>query len=515
MKGPIPGRLDRPHERQSFTPRSPGHAVEGPAHVGAILELQRLAGNRATTELLAAQRMTFNRFSWLGKLTNWGSYNAAELEILRLEKSANEYLEGLSSYQNDKRFKSSIAKIDKEFADVSSGDYKTTQYPSLLKTMRRIQKSAENLSYQVTRRDLDRDLELDKILAGAFEVGEGGRSNRVSQKDFEEIRILLQDIMHGQRSNLSIETGTIREYDFAQRARSQGMAVPMGLPAIEQKISDIRNVKLEAVFDRIGELQREQNEVKRSGREDAEKGAELKAITERLDALAKEKSALAAEEAALIEEYEALVDDVVRTEVMKDLVLIAQTGVGRTLLEQLAKQSLDDKEKAVKILAYQEYKAPDAGSGYANYTPQYFRAADTVERFPGASDRPAGALAKLEPLKETNPWQENERTDITLFHELVHTRHFQSGTDKDTGQLVPKDKAVHPVDAPYEVDDRMGGRTTGGVREEEYFTVGLGEYKDAPLTENKYRAERRDLGEDVAPRTSYTHMDEAGERVAA
>jgi hypothetical protein len=47
---------------------------------------------------------------------------------------------------------------------------------------------------------------------------------------------------------------------------------------------------------------------------------------------------------------------------------------------------------------------------------------------------------------------------------------------------------------------------------EEYATVGLGAFAGDLFTENRYRAERRMLGEDVPGRGYYTNKGAGGQR---
>src|SRR5262249_52321502 len=70
--------------------------------------------------------------------------------------------------------------------------------------------------------------------------------------------------------------------------------------------------------------------------------------------------------------------------------------------------------------------------------------------------------------------------DVTLAHELSHALHATWG-DNDTSRVQPDDGV--PEDAAC------------GVSEAEHQASGLGKYRNDRLTENRYRAERRLLGE--------------------
>jgi hypothetical protein len=117
-----------------------------------------------------------------------------------------------------------------------------------------------------------------------------------------------------------------------------------------------------------------------------------------------------------------------------------------------------------------------------------------------------------ERLAKTNDWQQNERSDISLFHELVHTYHIQYGTVIPSNELISEKDAVDPVDQPYEIkaDNNETNPIKKGVRWEEYYTVGLGKYAGEPITENAYRKARQALGEKIALRGYYTHKDANG-----
>ena len=78
----------------------------------------------------------------------------------------------------------------------------------------------------------------------------------------------------------------------------------------------------------------------------------------------------------------------------------------------------------------------------------------------------------------TDPAAKNSRSDVVLFHELVHARHDTNGTDA-RGVLHPED-VVDSNDVGYPKD--------------EYQAVGLGAFAKGLFTENAYRRARRDIG---------------------
>lgn len=138
------------------------------------------------------------------------------------------------------------------------------------------------------------------------------------------------------------------------------------------------------------------------------------------------------------------------------------------------------------------------------YTPTAYKA--------GLATNYAANLKKQEAYEQHNPRLMPHRSDVSLLHELIHAFHFQKGTPKGKDDLVDDETAVDAVDAPF-TEQSFGEEKPAGVREEEYATVGLGPYRDDPYTENRYRRERRDMGEDVSDRGYYTVKDAHGQRV--
>jgi len=124
------------------------------------------------------------------------------------------------------------------------------------------------------------------------------------------------------------------------------------------------------------------------------------------------------------------------------------------------------------------------------------------------------------------------RSDVTLYHELVHARHRTQGT-LDAGEVLANDGVARELaqadfagaseearnpDVNVWLDalwlDR--GPKFGPVDRAEHQATGLGYYEDARFSENRYRGERNDLafsGEGVAgdwpmlPRRRYDEGD--------
>ncbi len=99
------------------------------------------------------------------------------------------------------------------------------------------------------------------------------------------------------------------------------------------------------------------------------------------------------------------------------------------------------------------------------------RGIDTEVRYnPGQTTTRAGVLDKWMPM----------RSDVTLYHELVHALDLVSGT-MPSGELDAHD-GVTPVDEAADTLRR------------EYAAVGLGAWSDRETSENEYREARRAIG---------------------
>ena len=426
-----------------------------------------------------------------------------------LSRRARTTLEGLDKSKNDTRFGQQITALRAKFDKASAGDYKTNEYPQLLKELTGIKGAAETLTGQVAQHEKP----LGDMLAGALRIVPERKAdsapNEVTAEEFRQIDGVLKDVFRDNAANLKIKLSPLTERDLAARAAQRGLEVPEGLAPLETQMKGLRS-QFEDVSAGITPLNEQKAAVKK--RSDLPKEVQLKEIKDlddQIKAIRDRMDLLVEREDALAGQWDALVLELIRMETMKDLVGIAQTQVGRDLLVQVAKTSLAENKKRVTIVAFPQFKAPDAGeeqmTNFVNYTPQYFRDRDTANR------APEGALTKADALSPYNPWQESDRTDITLFHELVHTLHYQDKKIIDSGTLVEEGDATDEVDKPY-LAEAFGGTERRGVREEEYATVGLGKYAGDKYTENTYRDERRGLDEDVKHRSHYTHKDAKGGR---
>jgi hypothetical protein len=488
--------------------------------VGAVppaeaLRLQRAVGNRAAAAILRGgadvvrREVKFARFQ--GFLSNWGWYNAAEERIRRSLASTAALLGEMAPWTADPRFGRQVTALKTQFEEVDGKTYAESQYAGVEKTLKTLHGALDDVSSAVAARDVRRERSLDAMLAGSFEVVEANavraRSNQLSRAELADLRALLSDVFDDRASNLRIvaEQGG-GGVDLATRAASLGLGAPLELQPLEIEHAKLAR-RLEGMVERRGDARVEKRRLMGKQNRDAKDDLDLQAAMRTVEELDARIAPVEARLEALKAEHWGYVEEMLRQEVLRDLVRIARTGVGRELLRTVAKESLDREAKKVTINAHGTFRAATAaknqatGNPYVDYTPQYFRDRDTQQRQQG------GAIHTAEALAAHNPWQENARTDITLFHELVHTHHFQSDTAKTDNTLVSADDAVDAVDRPYD----SGGPK--GVREEEYFTVGLGQYADERLTENTYRAESTALGDAAAKRTYYTHRNARGERI--
>lgn len=171
-----------------------------------------------------------------------------------------------------------------------------------------------------------------------------------------------------------------------------------------------------------------------------------------------------------------------RSGTMSDIADILQTSSGRQLVDSLA-------------------DAP--GHGLFNM----FDTTTTITRRNDAAGNPdpsnatgGGVFGKsgnvnYVPGVDTVPGGANIRSDVTLYHEMMHAHHAVYNTwNNDTVTAatggVPSDVA-------------------SGIREAEYQAAGLGQYANDPMSENRYRAERAQIGaSNFGERTSGFETDD-------
>jgi hypothetical protein len=190
-----------------------------------------------------------------------------------------------------------------------------------------------------------------------------------------------------------------------------------------------------------------------------------------------------------------------RLETSRDLVKIAQTGSGRELLRSLhaGGQGRRDRQVGIETQASSESDDPNAG----RTDPQSVE--NLKQGQPTGSNAfyiPSG-LRNVNPAwqrDQQNPWNDPRRGDIALYHELVHSHHQQQGGTPDT---------YGPEGLPPISQGERRDRVDRGVPREEYRTVGLSDrYRNDRFHENRYRQERRELGETAPHRTTYNLVGE-------
>jgi hypothetical protein len=161
-----------------------------------------------------------------------------------------------------------------------------------------------------------------------------------------------------------------------------------------------------------------------------------------------------------------------RAESMNDIATIQQTPEGRAVVSQLANNKDDHKtvlSPAVDPNAPRTNAFGGTEGGWKDGTGQ-------------------NAVIQYEPGhaydgKTQDEWAQGTRSDVLLYHEMVHAKHFTRG------ESVPGKVGDGGV-APVHSDDH-------GVNIEEYDTTGLNgrgsQHGDLVLTENAYRQSRREI----------------------
>lgn len=169
-----------------------------------------------------------------------------------------------------------------------------------------------------------------------------------------------------------------------------------------------------------------------------------------------------------------------RGNVMNDMASMMQTPSGRALLTDMAYgRNADGTAHTTTIRGItnpgdaQAIPTVDANTGNGVGTNT------TVEYTPGATinTAPGDSVSTI-------------RSDVALYHELVHANHMRSG-DEDRRVL---GQAGNP--APVHARDN-------GITSWEYQAVGLGHHANQAYSENRYREERRAMGETMPERTRY------------
>jgi hypothetical protein len=165
-----------------------------------------------------------------------------------------------------------------------------------------------------------------------------------------------------------------------------------------------------------------------------------------------------------------------RERTLDDVMYLLQTSSGRELINELATATDKDGNPLTTTIDW----TTNAGDAKAEATdPEKRELRDngvgtdmTIRYAPNRSVKVDDA--------DADPWAQNARSDVLLFHELAHALHGVKGERQ--GQPVPTDELA-PNDFP-------------GISLEEYATMGIGRFAGDPrfaLNENAYRRERRAL----------------------
>lgn len=162
-----------------------------------------------------------------------------------------------------------------------------------------------------------------------------------------------------------------------------------------------------------------------------------------------------------------------RDGVMRDIATIMQTASGRALIDKLAN---NPNGNTVTVTMHRDASGrPDTSNAFAD-------AANPAERSKWGNGKGVHAIMAYVPGRGVEiPGGSSQwlplRVDVVLFHEMVHALHMTRGTMDDS--LIQPGPGVSDADV------------SSRIRNSEYQAVGLGRYAKDPITENRYRAERR------------------------
>lgn len=167
-----------------------------------------------------------------------------------------------------------------------------------------------------------------------------------------------------------------------------------------------------------------------------------------------------------------------RSGTMSDIGNLLQTESGRGL---------------VRSLAY----APTQADGTSRRTTTISRRNDAAGNADASNAEGGGRFgtsgyARYVPGVDTLPSRENLRSDVTLYHELVHAHHAVYNTWD--GSTVSAGPGVPASDV-------------GTIGSFEHQAAGIGAHANDAYSENRYRAERRMIGNGVGARTTGAETD--------
>ena len=492
----VTASLTAEHTEKSATNELQGMLNNSP-QAKQLRAYQNMANSVQAKQEAPIQRMSYSKYSGLsGLLSMFSSYTPEEKELNMLETEAVSAYNKIHDYIEKQDYADRVLPLYTELTVLRAKALAPETYEATAGRLREIIKASTGIKNEILRK-----AKLNKALVGKFDIAEESKGERalapntVTPEEYSEIQALLYKIYVSDSSVISIRLESGEHYNLAERSASLKLPVSPNISSLENQIKALNVSK--AAREKV--VSAEMDKIETTNPKFAAFRTELRMLWE------DPKYNL------LKEKYLGYVKEYVRDETMKDLVSIAQTGVGRALLKEMAYEKY--RANAGVVIAVRDfYGAPTGGpSGLeqrskVNYTPQAVKDRDTLNRGEGK------AITRMEGLKAKNPWQENRRTDITLFHELVHAHHVQDGSLLAKDTLIADEDAVHPADKAFEGSGLASG-TKMGVPAEEYQTVGLGKFDRRGFNENTYRGERRAMGEDVTRRTQYTHIDAEGRRV--
>lgn len=200
--------------------------------------------------------------------------------------------------------------------------------------------------------------------------------------------------------------------------------------------------------------------------------------------------------------------DAYRSGAMNDIASLLQTESGRQLVYQLHNNTpqtdasgnpIHRRTTMVPLLAADGtldrtngYASPDGGGS------TYTENADGTRTRGSGTDvhiryNPGVNIGDAYPtLTPTNPWLGDFRSDVLLMHEMNHAMHQTAGTG-DSRSIQATDNPANASDPETAYD------ASNGIRRIEHQAAGLGMYSNDPMTENRYRAERRLIGSTGMP----------------
>lgn len=187
-----------------------------------------------------------------------------------------------------------------------------------------------------------------------------------------------------------------------------------------------------------------------------------------------------------------------RANALDDLADLMQTRSGRALVDRTAYHPKDHKTTLAPYLD-------------AHGKPDPTNATTEGELDPAGSD----VLIRANPNMDVEGGDVRIRSDVVLFHELVHGMHAADGTNdlelvKPWDAMLNEARKGNPRASELANDPHMALDAKYEIGRWEHQAAGLGLHADDPLTENAYRRERNEValsGRGIAGDRSIRHRD--------